>query len=64
MCAWCIDDSDGVRVVVADSGNNRLCVFSLDGMHVTDVDGFDAPYDVAETHVDGSLVVAEKGSKR
>jgi hypothetical protein len=49
---------DGGRVVVADSGNHRLCVFSVRGKFKQAVGNLDqGPFDVLESCSDGSFVV-------
>jgi hypothetical protein len=53
---------DGNELVVADSFNNRLCLFKLTGEFVSTVagkdDGLAAPYDVIEYGADGGFITA------
>jgi hypothetical protein len=53
--------ADGSGLVVADSWNNRLCVFTLSGEFVTAVgseeEGLCLPYDVLECASDGGFIV-------
>jgi hypothetical protein len=48
---------DGSGLVVADNGNNRLCVFTVDGGFVKAVDSKRYPFDVLEC-ADGGFIVA------
>jgi sugar lactone lactonase YvrE len=52
---------DGSGLVVADSDNSRLCVFTLSGEFLTTVgskdQGLNCPYDVVECASDGSFIV-------
>ena len=50
--------ADGSGVVVADSGNGRVCVFSLTGAFVRSLPAGDLPYDVVECDGGDSFVVA------
>ncbi len=54
--------ADGSGLVVADHGNNRLCVFALSGEFVAAVgsekQGLKGPCDVLECASDGSFIVA------
>jgi hypothetical protein len=56
----------GGGVVAADSGNNRLCVFTLSGEFVTTVgsrqQGLNCPIDVLEFVAEDKFVVANYGS--
>jgi DNA-binding beta-propeller fold protein YncE len=58
--------ADGSELVVADSWNNRLCVFTRSGGFVAAVgsreQGLHFPFDVLECVSDGSFVVANYGS--
>ncbi len=57
--------ADYSGLVVADSMNNRLCVFRLNGELVSTVgsreQGLTCPYDVLECNSDGSFIVANRG---
>jgi hypothetical protein len=57
---------DGSEVVVADQGNNRLCVFRLNGEFVQSLgsreQGLNGPIDVLECASDGSFIVANFGA--
>ena len=50
--------ANGGGVVVADTGNDRLCVFSLAGEFVRAVCGGKSPRDVVECDGDASFIVA------
>ncbi len=54
--------ADGSSLVVADTLNDRLCVFALSGEFVAAVgsrkQGLSFPYDVLECALDGSFIVA------
>jgi hypothetical protein len=53
---------DGNELVVADSFNNRLCLFTVTGEFATTVakkdDGLSQPYDVIEYGADGGFIAA------
>jgi hypothetical protein len=53
---------DGNKLVVADTGNNRLCLFTVTGKLVSTLankdDGLSQPYDVIEYGADGGFIAA------
>jgi tripartite motif-containing protein 71 len=58
--------ADGSGLIVADSNNDRLCVFGLTGEPVSTIgskeQGLNYPYDVLECASDGGFIVANCGS--
>ena len=58
---------DGSGLIVADSNNDRLCVFGLTGEPVSTIgskeQGLSFPYDVLECASDGGFVVANCGPR-